>query len=61
MRAESGVSPRRLLVPVGGAGAQRKFVSGNVIQGLCSRFKVSAVIVSSGSRKLSVFLKQFVF
>lgn len=27
-RAASGVSPRRLLVPVGGAGAQRKFVSG---------------------------------
>ncbi|CAM9531237.1 unnamed protein product [Laminaria digitata] len=29
-RAASGVSPRRLLVPVGGAGAQRKFVSGFV-------------------------------
>ncbi|CAM9676648.1 unnamed protein product, partial [Hapterophycus canaliculatus] len=30
VRADSGVSPRRLLVPVGGAGAQRKFVSGFV-------------------------------
>ncbi|CAM9299714.1 unnamed protein product [Ectocarpus fasciculatus] len=29
-RASSGVSARRLLVPVGGAGAQRKFVSGFV-------------------------------
>eukprot|EP00904_Undaria_pinnatifida_P009000 jgi/Undpi1/522/HiC_scaffold_10.g03986.m1 len=30
VRAAAGVSPRRLLVPVGGAGAQRKFVSGFV-------------------------------
>ncbi|CAN0069830.1 unnamed protein product, partial [Discosporangium mesarthrocarpum] len=30
VRAKDGRSPRRLLVPVGGAGAQRKFVSGFV-------------------------------